>query len=402
MNRSPNILSLLRLGGSFFKFLSFTALLFILAAPAFSQESEAESSYRLDESGRILQRISWSRSNAYYYEVEIERQIAAGEWRLVEKQKTEELFVEVSLAPGMYRYRIVSYNVLGRAAAASEWAGIRVFATRDPKIERIIPEAWYVEEAADVFTLVLEGLNLMEGAEVYIAAQKEGAGRIQPESIRYSEDEKSITLVLRTANLDLGLHDIVVVNPGKLQAVYEGFALMFRRALDVNVSLGYAPFIPFYGYIFDSFSSPVYPAGFYARVNAVFFKRLWGFAGAEFTPRLAVMETPEAAYTVHGTMMSFAFDGLYQYWFSRRTMVLNFRLGGGFTAISGIYYDHADGSSSEPVGALLPLMNAGLSFEWVFWRDLFAEAGLDYTQYFSSRGPAPGALTFTAGMGWRF
>jgi hypothetical protein len=387
--------------GSFLKFPVFAALLFLSLNTVFSQESEAESSYRLDENGRILQRISWTRSNAYYYEVEIEQQIASGEWQLVETEKTDELFIEVSLPPGMYRYRILGYNVLGRVAATGGWTGIRVFATREPTIERTIPGAYYVEQTADDFTLVLEGVNLMEGAGVYIVSKKEGR-QYPPESIQYSEDEKTITLVLKTAGLGLGPYAITVTNPGKTQMVYEGFTVMFRQALDLNVSLGYAPLVPLYGYIFESFSKPVYPVGFYGRVNMVPLKRLWGFVGLEFTPRLVPLETAHADYTVHGTMMNFAVDALYQYWFGSRKMALNARLGGGLAVIIGIYYDHADGSSSDPVKTLLPLVNAGISFEWVLWRDLFAEAGFEYIQHFSSHSPIPGVLQFTAGAGWRF
>jgi hypothetical protein len=387
------------------KYTSLFVLLVLLLIPTgvvFSQESETESSYRLDENGRILQRISWMRSNAFYYEVEIEQQIAAGEWRQIAKEKTEELFIEVSLAPGMYRYRILSYNVLGREASATEWAGIRVFATRDPKIERTIPEAYYVEQATDDFTLVLEGINLMENADVYIISKKEGAGRIMPESVQYSEGENSITLAFRTAGLGLGPYNIVVTNPGKLQTVYKGFAVKFRRPMDINVSLGYAPLIPLYGYIFDSFSSPLYPVSFYGRINAVPLKRLWGFVGAEFTPQFALLKTGGDSYTVNGTMMSFTFDALYQYWFPARTMAVNIRLGGGLMAITDISFEHDDGSSSEQVGTILPLMNAGVSFEWLLWRNLFVEAGLEYTQHFSSHSPPPGILKFTAAAGYRF
>jgi hypothetical protein len=255
---------------------------------------------------------------------------------------------------------------------------------------------------ADDFTLTLEGVNLMENADVYLIAKEEGAGRIMPESVQYSEGEHTITLVFKTAGLGLGLYDIVVTNPGKLQTVYEGFAVKFQRAVDINVSLGYAPLIPLYGYIFDSFSSPLYPASFYARVNVVPLKRLWGFVGAEFTPYLSLVETKGDTYTVHGTMMSFVFDALYQHWFRNRTMALNARLGGGFAVISGVYYDHDDGSSSAPVGTILPFLNTGLSFEWIFGWNLFAEAGLEYTQHISSRSPAPGVLKFTMGLGWRF
>jgi hypothetical protein len=101
-------------------------------------------------------------------------------------------------------------------------------------------------------------------------------------------------------------------------------------------------------------------------------------------------------------MTSFVFSALYQYWFGGWAAALNARLGGGFTVITGIYFNHDKASSSEPVGTILPLMNAGLFFEWAFWRDLFAEAGLEYTLLFSSRSPAPGMLKFTAGVGWRF
>jgi hypothetical protein len=368
----------------------------------FGQESEIESSYRLDENGRILQRISWERSNAYYYEVEIEQQVAAGEWNLVEKPKTENLFVEVSLAPGMYRYRILSYNVLDRVAATSEWAGIRVFVTRDPKVERTIPEAYYVENMADDFTLTLEGVNLMENADVYLIAKKEGAGRIMPESVQYSESENTITLTVRTVGLGLGPYDIVVTNPGKLQTVYEGFSVTFRHKVDVNVSLGYMPLIPLSGYIYDTFSSPVYPASFYGRISVVPFKYLWGFLGAEFTPQFAIMKTEADTYTVNGTMMSFAFDALYQYWFYTRTMALNFRLGGGFTAITGINFEHNDGSTSDEVTTVLSMMNLGASIEWFVWRSLFVEGGLEFVQHFTKINPAPGMLKITVGAGWRF
>jgi hypothetical protein len=292
----------------------------------------------------------------------------------------------------------LSYNVLGRVAATGGWTGIRVFATKEPAIARTIPEAYYVEDLADTFTLVLEGVNLMKDAEVSIM----GARQWLPESVQYSEDEKTITLVLSAAALELGPYAITVTNPGKLQTLYEGFAVRFREARDLNVLLGYAPFIPLYGYIFESFSRPVYQAGFYGRVNMVFLKRLWGFMGLEFTPGLTLMETTEDAYTVHGMLLNFAFDGLYQYWFGGRKMALNARLGGGFTVINDIYYEHADGSSSDPVKTVLPFVHAGLSWELLLWRDLFAEAGLEYVQHFSSRSPAPAFLQFTAGAGWRF
>jgi hypothetical protein len=124
--------------------------------------------------------------------------------------------------------------------------------------------------------------------------------------------------------------------------------------------------------------------------------------GAEFTPQVSMLETRAETYNVHGTMMSFAFTGLYQYWYGNRTMALNVRLGGGLTVITGFYFDHDDGSSSDEVSSISPMINAGVSFERIFWRGFFAEGGLEYVQLFSSHNPMPGMLKAMVGVGWKF
>jgi hypothetical protein len=242
----------------------------------------------------------------------------------------------------------------------------------------------------------------MEEAEAFIAERKEGAVQFTPLAVHYSEDENSIELVFSTAGLALGLYDITVVNPGGLQTVYSDFQVTFRQAMDMNVSLGYIPVLPLSGYLFDTFSDLAYPISFYARLSVVPFKRLWGFIGAEFTPQISSMKTETGKYTVNGTMMTFALDGVYQWWFSNRVMAVNFRLGGGLAAVTGIRFKHKDGSASEEVATVLPMMNAGVSFEWLVWRDLFMEAGLEYMQMFSSISPAPALMRVNVGAGWRF
>jgi hypothetical protein len=281
-----------------------------------------------------------------------------------------------------------------------------VFIAKAPKVERTSPAAYYIDNVEKEFTLVLEGADFMEGAEVFITAKKEGSAqnppRINPLSIQYSGDENSIELVFSTTGLALGLYDITIVNPGGLQTVYSNFQVTFRQTMDVNVSLGYMPIVPLYGYLFDTFNDSAYPVSFYGRVSVIPFKRLWGFIGAEFTPQISSMKTETSKYTVNGTMMSFALDGVYQWWFSNRVMAVNFRLGGGLTAVTGIRFEHKDGSASEEVATVLPMMNAGVSFEWLVWRDLFMEAGLEYMQMFSSISPAPALMRVNVGAGWRF
>jgi hypothetical protein len=65
------------LTGLFFFFVLFCLAVFHLRAQE-TMPGEAVSDYRLDENGRILQRLSWSRSNANFFEVEVEKTDRAG------------------------------------------------------------------------------------------------------------------------------------------------------------------------------------------------------------------------------------------------------------------------------------------------------------------------------------
>jgi hypothetical protein len=379
-------------------------LLIFRGLPVAAQEAvpgKAVSDYRLDENGRILQRLSWTRSNAHVFEVEIERQTGPDTWEPAARERTGELFIELSLPPGQYRYRILSYNVLGRVAASSEWVGMRIFVAKQPVVESLSPGAYHFDAPSETIAITIAGSDLSEEAELFLT-EKAGAGRqIAPLSVSHGADERSIQAVFPTADLALALYEIVITNPGGLQARVD-FAARFRRKTDIMVSLGYSPMLPLYGYVFDSFSNAFYPAGFYGRIGVVPFKRLRGFIGAELTPRLALMKTETTAYRVNGTMLALTLSGLCQYWFGNYATALNIRLGGGMAAITGIRYEHQDGSVSEETEAAFFFASVGASLEWAFRRGLFLEAGADYAQGFSPNSPWPGLVQLSLGAGWRF
>jgi hypothetical protein len=392
-----------------------TLLCFIFTALAagtlYGQEAEnmaggAEQSYtpeyRIEEDGRIVQTLTWNRSNAYYYEVEIQRRNEAGEWEPHAKERTEEIFLEVSLPPGMYRYRILSYNVLGRVAAASGWTGVRIYPAREPTVENFSPAAFYIDGHQKEFTLILQGYDLMDEAAVYIVAKTENAKPVEPLSIRHSEDGASLSAVFSAGGLALGNYDIVITNPGGLRSVKEGFAVSFKQPIDLSVSLGYAPFLPLYGSLFKEYDSRFYPLGFYSRFSALLFKRPWGNIGGELSVRFADITTKDERFTLNGRLLVFTANALYQRQFRDYTMALNFRLGGGLAPVIDMQFEHNDGSSSEKQTAMYVSLAAGASWQWYLWRGLFVEAGLDYIQLVTGSGTPPGLIQASAGAGWRF
>jgi hypothetical protein len=377
----------------------------LLGFSLYAQESplasagEVSSDYRLDPDGKIRQRIAWTRANAYFYEVEIEKIASGAVWELELKERTEQTFLELSLPPGMYRYRILNYNVLGRVGAVSEWTGIRVFAAKQPAAESFSPAAYFMDSPEGEFTLTVTGHDLAEEALIHIVAKK-GGKPVQPSSIRYGADETTIQAVFPAEGLALGAYDIVITNPGGMTQALEGFYTGFTHSVDINISLGYGPVFPVYGYFFDTYNAVLYPLSFYSRIGIVPVKRLWGWIGFELSPYYTDLKTENDAYSLTGTMFGASVSVLYQKWMRNYTTALNFRLGGGAGLISNIEFSHKDGSRSENTGSGVFTINAGVSVQWFVWKNMFIEGGAEYLQLLSPPNP-PSALVralITAGL----
>jgi hypothetical protein len=370
--------------------------------PAEASSADVTSDYRLGEDGKIRQRIGWTRANAYFYEVEIEKIGPGAVWNLELKERTEQTFLEVSLTPGMYRYRILNYNVLGRVGAVSEWTGIRVFVAKPPAAESFSPAAYFIDSPAGEFTLTVRGRDLAEEAQVVLVAAQDGAKPIPPDSLAYSADGNSLVAVFSAGDLRLGDYEIVITNPGGIRQTLEGFVVGFSSPVDISVSLGCAPVFPVYGYLFDTFDEAFYPLGFYARAGIVPIKRLWGWIGFEVSPRYADLKTKTDAYSLSGRMFGVYANILFQRWNGDYTMALNLRLGGGGAAVTNIKFSNRDGSQSEEVSTTLAAINAGAAVQWFLDMDIFIEAGAEYIQFFSSQSPMPGLIQATAAVGKRF
>ncbi|WP_294430197.1 hypothetical protein [uncultured Treponema sp.] len=97
-------------------------LLFACAIPLFAEE------------GTFYQKIEWkSNANALEYKVEIQS-LADGKSQFITTDKTS---TEISLPPAKYRYRVFSYDFLGKEAGVSAWTNFEVYKANKPKINYI-------------------------------------------------------------------------------------------------------------------------------------------------------------------------------------------------------------------------------------------------------------------------
>jgi hypothetical protein len=171
----------------------------------------------------------------------------------------------------------------------------------------------------------------------------------------------------------------------------------------VELSAGYAPLLPLYGYLFDTFEEFA-PLGMDIRASCVFFKRPWGFLGIEAKLNLNYLSAESNNAAVSAFVSGGELSLLYRKLLPAQGLVFNARLGGGINAAPfHLVFDYEDHNyTSEPLTSWVPLAALGVSLEWRFTTFLFAEIGADYVHLFSRDLPQPGFLRPFLNVGWQF
>jgi hypothetical protein len=109
-------------------------LVFFLLPGSFLQAQN--SGYFLDSSSgeiRYIQRLIWTGDEyAQRYEVVIERE-REGAYQEMLRESTTALYIQISLLPGKYRCRVITYDFLNQAGGVSEWVYIEVLAVLYPE-----------------------------------------------------------------------------------------------------------------------------------------------------------------------------------------------------------------------------------------------------------------------------
>jgi hypothetical protein len=107
--------------------------------------------YRMDETGTFFQTIGWTEGGAGRYAIEVEQENSPGYWTTIQTFETEETSAELSLPAGDYRFRISTYNVLGKIAAVSDWMPFKIRPAKQPAAEKLSPAAipWLLPTPAD-------------------------------------------------------------------------------------------------------------------------------------------------------------------------------------------------------------------------------------------------------------
>jgi hypothetical protein len=383
---------------------AFVSVLFLaaglLAAPLAAQETMGTYFVRQSETGEqtIVQRLSWpDDENAARYEVAVERE-SSGAFAEIHRESAERAYIDISLGPGRYRYHVRVFNLLNQFEYATNWASFNIILALQPEIAAYTPDILYIhEDYRREFRLT--GKNLVEDGEAYLVPLDAQARPIAPEA--YIPSGETALLVFNVTDLPPGAYRILVRNPGGLEASAGPVDLEPFRPYDVQLSAGYAPLLPLYGYLFDTFEAFA-PLGTDLRLSFVFLKRQWGFLGVETNFHLHYLSADSKNAGISAYITGGELSLLYRKLLPPRRLVFNARLGAGISAAPlHLVFDYKN-YTSEPLTSWVPLAVLGVSLEWRFLPFLYAEWGADYVHLFSRDTPQPGFLRPFLNLGWNF
>ncbi|MDR0402576.1 MAG: hypothetical protein LBH35_03200 [Treponema sp.] len=386
--------------------MDFRRLLFLIAfLPALlcSQENSVpgeDASYFIEyDSGipKFTQRLSWyPEEYASFYELSVEE--ASAPRREVLRATTRESHIDISLPPGLYRYRIRAYDLFEKPVGNPPWAALEILPALQPELLEAAPEPF--DKNAESVSVSLRGRGIAEDARIVLKNKKTGGER---EGVLYAGSMGNTGRAVFSPPPERGNYDLVVTNPGGLRDSFGPLFLDAKQAKkEYYVSTGYKPVFSLYGELNEMLGTRFYPLGFGARLWSVPF-RLENFdlgfeAAADYGFLASDYSEGGFDYRVTGHLAGLGLRVLIQKQFSEHVSA-RFHAGPGITAALDFKKENPL-FSTDSIKALFPTAGAGIAVSFHFSRSLFVMLSLEYLHLFSSDKTDPGYLSPYLGIGF--
>jgi len=348
----------------------FLAALFLLAPVSFLKAQTA--GYFMEF--RFVQRLVWSGDKyTLRYEVVIEKKEDKG-YRQTLRKFTDASFIEVSLEPGKYRYRVIPYDFRNQPGDSSDWKEFEIHAVTKPELHSFSPSVFYVDDNK-AHELNISAKNLSPNAEIYL--RRLGGAFIVPVEKYIDEDGSHARLFFDSKQLVPGDYEIVAINPGRMETSREGFTIAAAipapkeiPALYMSVSGMCFDNTRFHDQFFDRYGIQrmYFPFNLALRFDITLYKGDYFNFLLELSPSIYIFEAGFNDAIIQDTQL-FNVNFLFR-WLFKQKAAFCFRPGMG---IGRSLLSENENSKwlSSAVG------NVGLSFQYLGWKYFFLESGID-------------------------
>jgi hypothetical protein len=353
--------------------------------------------YSIDYSSgtpRFIQRLSWyPEKYASLYEICIEEEPSSGSYREVLRTTTTESHIDVSLPPGLYRYRIQAYDLFEKPAGNPPWIALEILPALQPELAGVTPDAFTQKDHS--FSVTFWGRTISEGARVVLKNRKTGAER---SGVLYAGPDSGRAVF--SPPPQRGTYDLVITNPGGLRDSF-GPVPVFPEKGNYYFSAGYRPMISLYGELNEMLDAKFHPLGFGGRFWTVPFNvgnfSLGFEAAADYHFLFSDYSSGGLDYRVTGHFAGLALHVVVQKQFSER-LSARLHAGGGLTAVIDFKKENSL-FDTRAIHALFPAAGAGLSGFFHFSDSWFAMLSLEYLHLFSADKTNPAYFSPYTGIG---
>lgn len=427
-----------------FSMLLFSALIFAkeqkkaedflatLEDSAAKEESKEESELSAQEKWQYLE---WEEENPEYvlhYEVVIEgfsEKTKSFEeiGRIMTEDNSSKVQVNPLLSPGVYRYKVVSYNLVDVPEVESNWFEFKIYKAYQPEVTDIKSAAnrtgtLFLEEINDgIFNISGKNLFALPESETEISfteyallnSKKKNAEPIIPEILE-NEKNRRLKVYFDLKKLDVGKYNFVATDASGLKSSsdrHSEIEIKFKKRVDFDLSAGYVFPVVLYDNTFEKYlDSNIMPLSATARASFVPFKHRFGYFGLGIYGTYSRIYADYNNYQIDGNLINA--DALFLYQFpvrvkvknsEKRRHILTFELhgGAGVSFFNDFKFHFAHDIVSDPLNSINLNALAGGTVQFYITNRLYTELSADYLMAFL-KDMDFGMILPSVSIGWQF
>lgn len=349
--------------------------------------------------------------------------------RLFTEDNTTRVQIQPLLTPGLYRYKVITYDLIGIPEIESDWFEFNIFRAYIPQVRGVEASVThsstiYLDEINDgLFTVT--GRNLFELQDgptdtsfttyEVINSRKKNAEPIIPHIQEFSDNNRRLRVQFNMEELDTGVYYFTATDASGLTTENgkdNTFTVKFRKAVDFDVAAGYTiPIIIMGDRIKEYLNTTVLPLSANAKISLMPFKRRFGYLGLGIDATYSRLITKTDGYDLDGNYICGNAIFIYQLPIRIKSKTDSTKLhhiatielhgGAGVAMFNNTVFHFPRNINSEPLNSLDFCAMAGASVQVYFTNRLYAEVSADFVMPFMQNLPM-GYIKPVAAVGWQF
>ncbi len=354
-----------------------------------------------DGNSILIQRLSWEKvEDIKAYNFILEKTDKNGLWQNILEEKLKNNYKDVTLAPGKYRYKVATVNVLGQIEIYSDYRNFEIKVAHQPKLKAIVPDTIYFD---DVFSdeILIKGKEIMPNAVFLLQSKKDKEKKIYGKATYVSEEGDKATIKFNMRAVNPEDYNFVVIDTSSLKDESQTMSFKFKKPVDIYLSGGYA----FTGFaanpVFKQYlNNSVSPLGGLSRLTLMVYKRSYGAFGLNLTASgssLKARENKDVTYKMNSGFFISQLNFASVFPIKRRLINFDFHLGFSALIITNVQvkFDDTENGKSKEVWALNLGLSGGTAFQFYVYKKLYVELNLDHIWTFPANKKASATPTPT-------